>query len=139
MVAIALRTRADRSEVGTGTWLRKALAPHLFARDDLRQETLLLFWRSVLEKCRTCKVATDDVDAFRSSRTGQLFGIDGLFNLRSVAPAEFDGPVNAGPAAAIKRLFPFDAELGTSVLILRFEHSLSPAVGQGIGKPGTQV
>ena len=112
VVAVALGPRAQRREVGARARLGEALAPHLFAAQDLRQVVGLLRVAALFDQRRARVQRADEVHAdVRRTRPGRLFVEDQLLGGRRAAAAELGRPVQARVARVEQPALPVGVPL----------------------------
>ena len=97
LVAVAHRPRLERREVGAGARLRVALCPYDLAREDARQEALLLLVRAVHDQRRAEQREAVPAD-LRRAGTRALLGEDELLHRGEPGAAVLPRPMRGEPA-----------------------------------------
>src|SRR5262249_47575740 len=110
-VAAQLRAGAARRQVGARVRLGESLAPDLLAREDLRQEALLLRLGAMVEERRTGESGTHaDVDHRGRAEPRVLLREEELLQRCRAASAVLLRPVQSGPSAVEQRALPAPRE-----------------------------
>ena len=111
LVAVELGTGLEPGEVGPGVGLAEPLAPRDLAREDLRQELLLLLLAAPLQDRRADEGVAEEVGPQRCAGTGELLVEHDVLHDRQALAAVLLGPRRADPAAVEQLLRPVLLEL----------------------------
>ena len=124
LVTVEHRARLHVGEIGTGVGLAVALAPHLAAREDLRDEAALLCFGAVRHDRRPGERDAHVGYAVRRTRLDVGHEEDDLLGQRALAATDVLGIVDAQPAALGELALPLEQRRDRDVLLA---HSAAPA------------
>ena len=111
MIAFPHRARFQRGKVRPSPGFRKALAKPKIKIGKLRQEELLLFFRTESDQHRAQHIAVEAKRNWRR-RALQFFQQDKALDGRPIAlPAPFRGPMRHAPTLGIQLLLPIQLHL----------------------------
>ena len=113
LVAVQLGPGAGAGQVGAGAGLGEALAPHLLAGEQRRQEARLLLLGAPGQDRRAGHAQADDPEVARGVRAGRLLQVDALEGGRQSQPAVLRRPGDAGVARGgqLRRPVPPEVEV----------------------------
>src|ERR1700756_3864962 len=106
LVALQHGPGAQRSEVAAGPRFAEALAPHLAAFQDARQETLLLPGRAPLDERGTGVIQRTTVDRLGGAELRHLGVENELHHETGGASAEFPRPGDGSQARLVQAPLP---------------------------------
>ena len=138
LLAVEHRRGLERGEVRARVRLAEALAPADLPREDLRQEVLLLLFRTPLEQRRADERVAEEVGPERRPHPGELLGQHDVLHGGQALAAVLLRPRRADPAALVELLRPALVE-GDPLLAAQLEARLGPALGQVLVQPAPDL